>query len=76
MRETVLISKLHSFEGVNPITTAVAKAVKKRQIDKSWIVIMQILMIFIDIGRSRDREFLDEMIAIYFLVPQKNYKCS
>ena len=76
MRETVLISKLHSFEGVNSITTAVAKAVKKRQIDKSWIVIMQILMIFIDIERSRDREFLDEMVAIYFLVPWKNYKYS
>ena len=41
---------------------AVTELEKRRQIDKIWIVIMQIWMIFIDIGRSGDREFLDSMV--------------
>ena len=44
---------------------AVVEVARIRLIDKSWMIIIQIRMIFIYIGRSRDKEFPVAIVATY-----------
>ena len=76
MRERNWINfKATPDEDWKPMIEASAETEKWRQIDQILIVTMQIWMMFIDIGRSSDREFLGSMVAIYVLVPRKDYNC-
>jgi len=49
------------------MTEAVVEVARIILIDKSWIKIIQIRMIFIYIGRSRDKEFLIAIVTNIYM---------